>query len=44
MIQVTVEASYEEIVSEMKFYIAYMDEISYIPEPTFQPLPELDEL
>ena len=45
MIQVRVEASYEDIVSEVKFYIAYMKEIPNIPEPTFKPLPpEPDDL
>ena len=43
MIQVRVEATYEDIVSEIKFFIAYMKEIPEIPQPTFQPLPELDD-
>ena len=40
MVLVAVEASYEDIVAEVKFYIAYMNEIPNITIPNFKPLPE----
>ena len=40
MVLVAIEASYEDIVSEVKFYIAYMKMIPDIPIPNFKPLPE----
>ena len=40
MVLVAIEASYEDIVAEVKFYIAYMNEIPDISIPNFKPLPE----
>ena len=44
MIPVLVEASYEDIVAEVKFYMAYMKVIPDIYVPNYKPLPDPDPI